>query len=222
MKKTFFLILLAAGFSFCQEPAPKPVQTLQLYVRYLAPEAQIRVEAGLEETLPGSPARKVEIPGGIRYNEYPLKIVNATGPMYLFERKWEYDADHIFTWKTPEGQARKFTAQFPVFDTFRFNPASLRRDTSAQFSWEGTPLGGGEALTFIWEKLEDGKTAKMDIVSVGPQPVIEFPAAKIAELDPGRWSLYVIRRQLLKSEVEGLPVSGIFEYYSRTDTILVE
>lgn len=222
MKYLFFLILLATTLLFCQEVEKKPDQALQLYVRFLAPETRIRVEATLEETANGMTAQKVEIPGGIRYNDYPLNVVNMQGPQYIFERTWDYTPDHNFIWKTPDGQVRKFTARIPAFDAAHFEVKSLRRDAPARFSWNGAPLGKGEALTFIWEKLGAGKTAKMDIVNVSALPVVEFPAAKIAELEPGRWSLYVVRRRLQKSNLEGLPVSAIFEYFSQTDTILVE
>jgi hypothetical protein len=222
MKKIFFLIFLAAFFAFCQKTEKKPVQTLQLYARYLAPEAQIRVEAALETREGSAAPKKTAIPGGIRYNDYPLTEINAPGPLYLFQRAWEYTPDHVFSWRTPEGQTRKFEARVPAFDSLQFDQAVLRRDAPARFAWRGEPLGRGEALTFIWEKIDGGKTAKMEIVSVGPETAVEFPAAKIAELEPGRWALYVIRRQLLKSEADGLPVSAIFEYYSQADTIQVQ
>lgn len=222
MKKIFFLIFLAALLAFCQKTEKKPAQTLQLYARYLAPEAQIRVEATLESRESGAAPQKTEIPGGIRYNDYPLTAVNAQGPLYLFQRSWVYTPDHVFSWRTPEGQTRKFEARVPAFDSLQFDQAVLQRDAPARFAWKGEPLGRGEALTFIWEKIGGGKTAKMEIVSVSPEPSVEFPAAKIAELEPGRWALYVIRRQLLKSEAEGLPVSAIFEYYSQADTLLIQ
>ena len=88
--------------------------------------------------------------------------------------------------------------------------------------WEGAPLGKGETMVFLWENTKLRKTIPMEIIHTSGETAIEFPAAKIAQLDPGEWTYYLVRKKLTKSDANGVAASGIIEYYTKSDTVQVQ
>lgn len=220
MKHIFFLILSAFAFYRCQTPETPKKWSLECYVRYLAPERQIRAEATLQTG--DSLLQPVAAPGAMSYQRRDMKLRSVQTPAYYLDNTGGFEPAHTFEWKDEKGQSRQFSMQMSPITKFSFGSKTLSRQQPTTCRWEGAALGKGEAIVFLWENAVLGKTVPMEVYNTGGIPAIEFPAVKIGELDPGTWTLYLVRKKLTKADVNGVAASGIIEYYTTSDTIQVK
>lgn len=221
MKHIFFLILTTLAFSFCAPDAPARKQSLETYVRYLEQEGQIHTEATMRIAEPGKEPLPVEVAGGIRYQGMEMSIQPVRSITYRFDKTGGFETNHAFSWKDDKGRELSFHTQLDPISSFGFGNKVVDRSKAATFSWEGKPLGKGEALVFMWENPEKHLTNPLEVINPGPVSRISYPAAKLSELEPGTWTLYLVRKKLIKTDVNGVECSGIIEYFTRTDTVEV-
>lgn len=220
MKYIFFSVLSALAFSCCQTAEKPTNRSFDCYVRYLEPDSLLRAEARLLEgdTAP----QPVRAPENIRYQGKEMKLQTSQGIFYRREDFGNFGPKHSFSWKDDKGVVRQFEMQLSPIQRFGFESNSLSREKTAVFRWEGAPLTKGETLVFLWENAALNKTVPMELISITDLPAIEFPAVKIAELDPGTWTYYLVRKKLTKADANGVAASGIIEYYTKSDTVQVK
>lgn len=220
MKHIFFLILSALAFYACKNAETTPHRAFECYVRYLEPEAQTHVEATLREgdTL----LRAIQPPGNILYQGKEMKLLTHPATTFRVDKNGRFEPKHTFAWKDQKGQEQKFEMQLSPIRQFGFDKEPLSRKEAATVRWQGDPLGKGETLVFLWENAALRKTVPMEIINTGGKAAIEFPAAKIAQLDAGEWTYYLVRKKLTKANTNGVEASGIIEYYTKSDTVLVK
>ena len=221
MKYIFFWTLLLLAATACNGPAAAPKQTLDCYVRYLAPEAQIRAEATLKTGMEGQGApQPVEVPEGFRYQNVLMSTSHKQGVSYFIEHPGGYTPQHNFRWKDAEGNAHSFDMEMSPVTAFSFGgKTSLARAEPATFTWEGGALEKGEGLVFMWEQPDTRSTIPMEVIGTPGQTEIEFPSVKLSELAPGTWTLYIVRKKLVEGLSGAVQVSGLVEYYSKVDTL---
>jgi hypothetical protein len=185
----------------------------------LAAESQLRAEA----TWSGGNAdpQTQESSRSIRYDQADMKLLPVQGATYRTDQSVVYHERHIFSWQDEKGQEFRFAMDLSPIKDFGFGSPAIVRDQPATLRWAGAPLGKGEVLVLLWENNVLHKTVPMELIAYGNEPAVEFPAAQISKLDPGQWTLYLVRKKLTKAEVGRVSVSGVIEYYTRTDTVLV-
>ena len=219
MNHIFFSILTALAFSFCATPEAPKKRSLQAYVRYLADAKKLRAEATFLE---GSPTPiPVEMPDGVNFQGVPMKLRPLQGLTYQTEYPAEHTLKHKFGWQNPPGQRHDFEMAMLPITSFRFDREPISIHTPNTFRWEGGQVENGEVFVFLWENPDTRETVKMEIVQNLVGSEIKFPAVKLAELKPGKWVLYLVRKRLFKATVDQVEVSGIAEFYSKTDTVEV-
>jgi len=212
MKHIFFSILTTLAFWHCQAPAPAPKGILNCYVRFDAVSQKVKAEATLYD---GTTKRVIEMPGGIRFQSTEMKVLSVRGITYSTEYAAKYAQEQVFGWKNKNGVLGQFKLNLPAVDSFFFEPKVLSIKTSANLHWLGKPLSKNETLVFIWEDTKEGKTVPMEVSTTLNEPLIELPAAKIANLGPGDWSLYLVRKRMEKSEIADYFVESTGEYYTK-------
>jgi hypothetical protein len=221
MKYIFFLVLSATAVSCNTQEAPKPKQSLETYVRFLKQEGQIHTEAVMRTAENGKAPLPMEVAGGIRYQNQDMNIQPHRGITYYYDKTGGFEATHTFSWKDDKGREQKFQTQLDPITDFRFSSPSIDRKQPTTFSWTGRPLGKGETLVFMWENPEKRLTVPLEVINPGPASSMVYPAAKLSELEPGLWTLYLVRKKLLKADVNGVDCTGIMEYFTHTDTFTV-
>jgi len=219
MKPVLFGLLSLIFLAHCSQPDPAPPRALHCYVRYLEPEAQLRAEAIYRE---GDSLRPAELPGGIRFGGSSMEHIPVQGNMYLINRNTAYEPKHSFEWTFGENQRGAFEIEMPALRQFGFRDSVIKRSQPNQMRWDGPPLSPEETLVFIWEQPGGAAPIRMEVGTSGQLSLAEFPAAKLAELSPGAWTLYLVRRKSVRDTLAGMPVQGVIEYFTHSDTILVE
>lgn len=221
MKFVFFSVLIVLAFANCQAPPPVSKQALQCYVRFDANRGQVQADASLHQNADLlSPA--VEMPGGMLYQGTEMHIVPVQGLIYRRMYAAGFVPEHSFGWTDAQGERQKINFPMASIQRFTFGEQPLSRTRASTLRWEGGPLEKGEALVLMWENKALNQTVPMEIVRSSGDAAIEFPAAKIAELAPGRWTLYLVRKRLAKGEIGNISLEAVLEYYSKSDTIEVK
>jgi hypothetical protein len=224
MRLIFFLILSNLATFGCKNSPSNPQNTLRMecYVRVLESEEQITAQATLRDQATTNKTPK-EIKGGIRYQGSPMDIVPGAGLSYIKDFAGTYRPDHAFSWDTEDG-TKRHTLSLEMHDMkgFGFGSSTLQRNKPATFRWESAPLERGEALVFMWEKSDRSAAQPMEIYNSNSKPEIEFPASKLSELAPGTWTLYIVRKRLIKADANGIPAQAVLEFYSQTDTLVIK
>jgi hypothetical protein len=206
----------ALAIAGCHAPAPTPARSLQCYVRFDAVRRQVQADATLRQG-----TDPVEMPGGMLYQGSEMHIIPVQGLTYRRIYAADFVPEHTFGWTDDQGVRQKTSFQMAAIPKFTFGDQPLSRAQAATLRWEGGPLERGEALVLMWENKALNETVPMEIVRTSGDASIEFPAAKIAELAPGQWTLYLVRKRLAKANVHGLDAEAVLEYYSKSDTIEV-
>lgn len=219
MKLSFFFCLSALVFGACNTAQKSDKHTFRSYVRYLEDQAQLRAEA----VVYGPDSAAVEPPGGILYDGLDMTAMPVKGAGYRYQRNGAVGESAHFSWAGDKGDKHEFTVPILPIADFGFGPGPISRQHPDTLRWTGTPLDRGETLVLMWENLDKGQTVPMEIYGTAPQKEIVFPAAQLAKLTTaGRWSLYLVRRKLVKGDAGGIPATGTSEYYTRADTVEVK
>lgn len=171
-----------------------------------------KAEATLRD---GTTKQMVEIPGGIRFQSVEMKPLPVRGTTYSAEYDAAFTAEPTFEWRSKAGEFLKFSPKAPSLDSFFFDQPVLSVQRAATLQWAGEPLGKGETLVLMWENAAEGKTVPMEVATNLGAARIEMPAAKIAQVGAGDWSLYLVRRRLTKAEVGDFQVESVAEFYTK-------
>ncbi len=221
-RAAILLAIISILMVACQS-APSTDTVAECYVRYLKPEGQSLAEITVRQPNVKGKLRSVEVPGGMRYRGVLMRVA-AVGDViaYRSEGGATYALDHDFRWKDDKGQSYEVRMQMlPVFEpSWGGRKLSLRKP--ATFTWHGPPIGEKEAWVFLWERTDQPEVVSMDVVVTPGADRIEFPAAQLAKLQPGRWTYYVVRKKAFQQQQSGLRWQGIAEYYSDVDTVQIE
>lgn len=219
MKHIFFSILTGLAFCHCQTPAPAPKNILNCYVRYDAAARAVKAEAYLKD---GTNKNIIELPGGLRFQSTEMKILPVRGITYTAEYPAAYLPELVFEWTLNKNELGVYKTALPLIDSFFFESKVLSTKSPGNLRWIGKPLGKGETLVFMWENEQDGVTTPMEVSSTLGAPLIEVPAAKIAQLGAGNWSLYLVRKRLNRAELKDFLVESVSEYYTKTIQVKIE
>ncbi|MFN0213130.1 MAG: hypothetical protein ACKVT2_02645 [Saprospiraceae bacterium] len=219
MKHIFFSILTALAFLHCQEPPQTPKNTLSCYVRFDAAGRNVKAEATIRD---GTTKQIVEMPGGIRFQSTEMRILPVRGITYSIEFPARYTPEVIFDWKNKQGEKSELKLSAPAIDSFFFDTMVLSTKTATNLQWVGRPLDKGETLVFMWENTAEGRTVPMEVSTTLGAPLIELPAAKLAQVGAGNWSLYLVRKRLVKTEVSNFLVETTAEYYTKPIKVKIE
>lgn len=223
MKHIFFWAPVFGLFTGCSDTAPGGQQNAECYVRYLAPEAQLRAEMTLYETArPTNTRQPLALPDGIRYRDVLMSTVRAPQNTYRLERSGGYAPQHVFTWKDHENRLCTFAASLPAMPAFSFGAPVISRQRLSTFQWQGDPLEQGESLVFMWENAKENRTVPMEIIGTPGQNSIDFPAAQLSKLTPGSWTLYLVRKKRVQAKINDTAVNGVLEYYTDIDTLEIQ
>ena len=223
MKHTFFWgLLLLSALGACTENSKLEKNRASCYVRYLAPEGQLQAEFKLTTVQQGNETpQPTEVPDGPYHQGVLMSVVPSSGFTYRLEQPGGYAADHRFDWKNKQGQAQTFSMSMSAIQSFSFEPKVLSNKKPATLRWLGQALEQGESIVMMWESTDGGLTVPMEIIGSPGQKQIDFPAAQMAKLPAGEWTLYLVRKKRVKAEVNGTTTSGMMEYYTQVDTLTV-
>lgn len=211
------------GLAGCKTsiPSPQPLQ-LSLYVRYFAEEGQQLAELRSRSVIAGKATGSKTLPGGARYQGKLMDMLTVSDTLYRFERAGSFEPVNQFEWTGADGTLLKTDLPVPSLDSFYFSPKPLSRKKAAVLTWVGAPLEKSETLILIWENKKTGDTRKVEVAGNPGDVSLTFPAAKMAELSAGEWSLYLVRKKTVQMNVQGDIVTAVAEYYTPSALFMIK
>ncbi|MBL7829364.1 MAG: hypothetical protein JNJ57_22195 [Saprospiraceae bacterium] len=212
MKRIFFLVLTTLVFFCCTAEEKKTYQSANCYVRY--DEAQGRVSAEATFNHPESKIA-VEVPGGVRFQSNDMKATTTYGHMYRYEETVKFQPEQVFEWGPKNKGASTLKVGIVPIQNFSFGTSEISFGDAVKLTWDGAALGKGETLVFMWENKEKGLTVPLEVSTTIGEPIVEIPGEKMKSISPGNWTLYLVRKKLQKSNVDGIAVNSILEYYTK-------
>jgi hypothetical protein len=218
MKHIFFLVLTTMAVLGCKTPEKPQDLSLFCYVRYDAASKAVKAEATLQEA---TKKTALEIPGGIRYQSMEMVLAPVYGLKYRYDYNASFLTEHVFEWRDKQNAKQAFKIRFQPIDSFSLTGSTLKNTAATSLQWEGTALGKGETLVLMWENAEKGLTLPMEVTSTSGMPLIDIPAGKLKSLEPGNWTLSLVRKKLVKETINTLPASCILEYYTKAIPIKI-
>ncbi|MBN8678051.1 MAG: hypothetical protein J0M29_07480 [Chitinophagales bacterium] len=219
MKHIFFSILSILAFIQCKEAPAPPKHVLQCYVRYDAASRNVKAEATLRDAVSKN---ILDIPGGIQFQATAMKLIPVMGNTYTLEFPAAFTPKVDFEWNNAKQKKGIFQLDMPAIDSFFFSSAKLSVKEPTFLQWRGEALSAAETLVFMWEKADGSNTVPMEVSTTLGKPLIEIPAAKLAQLGAGEWKLYLVRKRAGKADNPDYAVEYAAEYYTKQKTIVIE
>ncbi len=228
MQHFCFVFFTSLVFWQCGSPSVsvKP-QQLEVYIRYDALGQEGYAEATFKEMPIQPQSLPVAVSGGVEFQQKKMTAADTTKPVYRVKFSEPSDSFHLF-WRDKAATRHNHLSVFmPRIDSFWFETPGVALSTPARLHWTGGGLKKGETLVLMWEQA--GNTVTTEVYNPSGMDVLELPAVKLKELQPGRCHLYLVRKQLVKKALPktGTPVeqtgnttpaveaSIITEYYTR-------
>lgn len=222
MKPHFFYYCLILAFWACSEaPAPNR-RELACYARFDASTQTVKAEATIKEGPTAETLVPISPEKGFRFQESEMRLLPHRGLTYTAQKNIAYQPELSFGWEEPVGSMNHFKVALPKLDSFYFDEPTLSNTQPATLRWTGGSLQRGETLVLMWENRANGKTAPMEVYDTDGLDFLKIPAAKMKELEPGNWSLYLVRRRLTKSKVGTVEASGTGEYYTQPKELIID
>jgi hypothetical protein len=218
MKHIFFLFLTTLALFGCAPKEKSQNRTLFCYVRYDEAVKAVKAEASLQD--PGAKT-SLEIPGGIRYQGMEMELTPVYGMTYRYEYTANFLSEHVFEWRDQQNSKQLSRTSLDPINSFFLPGKTLATAQPTAVQWDGTPLGKGETMVLLWENTEEGQTVPMEVSTTSGRPQIDIPAVKMKDITPGNWTLYLVRKKLIKNTVADLPVNTILEYYTKAIEVKV-
>lgn len=192
---------------------------MDCYIRFDQAQGTVLADASFKSADPGH--QSVEITGGIQYQGVPMDLLTIVGLTYRVQYPAAFIKDHTFSWTDDQKKPQSFTMHVNPITDFNFGGDSVSHKKPATLRWNGPPLEKGELMMLIWEQEKTHQTVTVELSAVGKGSELEFPAAKMGELSPGKWTVYLIRKKLSKDNVAGMTITCIAELYSKIKTVTV-
>lgn len=192
---------------------------MEFYIRYDQAQGTVMADAVVKDAGPGH--KTMENPGGINYQSVAMELLPMIGLTYRTQYPANFVKDHTFTWKDEQQKPRIFTMHLNPITDFNFGGDAISNKKSATLKWDGPPLEKGEVMMLIWEQEATHQTVSVELIAVGKGSELEFPATKMSELSPGKWTVYLIRKKLSKENIDGNQITCTGEIYSKIKPVTV-
>jgi hypothetical protein len=220
MRATFFIFSITLTFLHCNNTPTPPQYILNTYVRYDAAQRAGQAEATFRTNTPGSTSAQTPVPGGVECQGKKMNLLKEVAPVYKV-RMSDYSEKYAFTWRDSlSGVQTTFEVPMLRADSFWFEKTPVSKGQTATLRWTGGDLKKGETLVLIWQNAS-GQTVQTEAFNPAGMASLELPSAKLAELTPGDWRLYLVRKQLTKTTLQGCEATGIAEYYTKERTFKI-
>lgn len=220
-------LLFSSGWLACRpEPANEEVSYRQskifaeFFVRYLAPEQQLRGQASFWEGVSPSNRQPVLPEGPVSFEGRPMESKPLPGNHIRFSRTdhTNYEEQMVFHFRMPEGRDLKYELKMtPVRDFFIKGEISKSNGTTLVVN--GGLMNKEESLVLLFTDTQQKATA---ITIPGPTTDIELTLSpeQLQDLTPGVGKLYLMKKLDKKESHPNLELTAAVEYY--TDSRLIE
>lgn len=223
---SIFLILAGLAVSGCQsETAPKEITSItyaNLFIRYIAPQAQLKATVAFREGDSLSTAQPVEIPGGVKYQGQQLEKRRLPGQQvrYRTDIRTAFSNPHRFQFKGADGQAHEITLELNPVDSFSVIGGSASLSEGMQLYIKNEQIETGERIVLLFS---DANNKATTITLTNPTVRDTFPISgiRLRKLEPGPYNLYLVKKQHHELDLDGVKATADTEYYTAEQSFII-
>lgn len=210
-----FILLLSA----CQANE-KPNRTnakplfINYEVRYLEQEKELRALASFKE----GDSLEVAVPKEFSNTSFQgsamdKQVLGERGFRYILSRKGPYSANLDFGYKNDDGIPVNYDLNMPEVGEFSIKEGTINKNTGATVMWKGEPLDDTQSLVLMFT---DEKNKASSISVKGPTNLseISLPLEALAKMASGNVQLYLVKKQILRTQEENQSILSVVEYYT--------
>lgn len=224
-----YLLLLAAAAAFslpgCQgerlPSEPEQQRFAELFVRYIAPQRQMKATAEFLEGDSLQNAQPVELPDGLRLQGRPMEARYLTGNRvrYSIEHRADYDPSYKFTFEGLDGQAQDYVLSMKPIKRFEIVGGQASLSKGMTLFVEDGRLLAGERLVLLFSDANNQATT-ISLGDPAARDTFKIAALRLHKLKPGPHTLYLVKQKRQEEAGKALSVVADMEYY--TDTLPFE
>ncbi|MEQ8704296.1 MAG: hypothetical protein RIC19_10275 [Phaeodactylibacter sp.] len=225
----YFTSLLLTGLaaSGCQQDAapeqPATKTYANLFVRYIAPQAQLKVTAAFREGDSLATAKPVELPGGVTYQGQQLEARPLPGQQvrYFADYQSAFMLRHRFQFKSADGQEQEVTLELSPIDSFSVIGGTASLSEGMQLYIKDEQIEEGESIVLLFSDADNKATT---ITLTNPAVKDTFPVAgiRLRKLEPGPHRVYLVKKQHQEIDLNGVKAIADIEYYTAEQPFTVK
>ncbi len=220
--RKFTLLLLtglAAATFACRNDKPETIKSDlygDFFVRYLAPEQELKAYASFSQGDSIQSAVPIELPGGVSFQGGGMEGRNLQGQQfrYVYQSQTDYTAPYTFKTKTPDGKALSHTITMSGLGKFSIREGVISKSKGMTLEIEQGMLKKNESIVMLFTVPATGNS--YTIIAQGPHPdnIHAIPSTTLPALPKGKVQLYLVKKY---EEIADSPLANITssaEYYS--------
>lgn len=214
-----FLCLMGISLNSCQQDTG-PEQTgpstyANLFVRYIAPQGQLKVTAAFREGDSIATARPVEVLGGVTYQGQQLEARRLPGQQvrYLLDTRSPFAKEHRFQFKAADGTAQEVTLELSPIDSFSIIGGTASLSEGMQLYIKDERIEDGESIVLLFSD-ENNKATTITLTNPAVQDTFPIAAMRLRKLQPGPHQVYLVKKQHQEIDLKGAKAAADIEYYT--------
>lgn len=217
MFRMHFLGSLAAALLLFAACGPKGAHLSEavLYARYDATAGKLTTSANFFETTEKGDIRETELPEVRSANNLMQRVGSGT---YQFDGPSKPLSPVVFEYT--DFSKAKHSIELPLLSDFQWNVSSASATSGLTLTWSGNAIEASESLVLM---LEDSlrHTVTCTLVGAINGNSVQVSARQLSGLKPGKWSMYVVHKQHLVKEQDGILHKMDSEFYTPVSAITV-
>ena len=214
------------SFSACQSnDKPNRATAKPLYinyeVRYLEPEKELRALAFFKE----GDSLEVAVPKEFSNTSFQGSAMDKQdlgekGFRYILNRKGPFSANLDFSYKNNEGIAVNYDLTMSEVGEFLVREGDINKNKGVTIAWKGEALDPSQSLVLMFTDKNNKATST---TVKGPTKLSEFsvPSRDLAALTLGEGQLYLVKKQVRKTQEDNQSILSVVEYYTTPINIKV-
>lgn len=213
------LLLIGLSVSSCQSEGkpeqPGPTTYASLFVRYIAPQGQLKVTAAFREGDSISTAQPVEMPGGVTYQGRPLQARPLPDQQvrYTLDTRAPFAKEHRFGFQAADGQPREVVLSLSPIETFGVVGGVASLSEGMKLYIKDEKIDEGESIVLLFSDA-DNKATTITLTNPSVQDTFPVAGIRLRKLQPGPHRVYLVKKQQQQLDLQGAKATAEIEFYT--------
>lgn len=216
-----FLVFITVMSCSPKDGNPTPKLTADLYVRYLADNAEFTAQATFKEGDTIETARPKAMPGGVAFQNSGMEQRSISGIVrYEMKRRGPFNPPFIFSFNNEKGEKQHLDVALNPIDSFYVKGQAVKT-AGLTLGVNASPLAAGESLVVLLSD-QAGQSASLKFAGPFNTQELFVPGSTFVALQPGKLQIYLVRTSTQTKDEPRQSLVAVGEYYSATiETTLV-
>ncbi len=189
----------------------------QYYVRYLQEERQIKAHVAFFEGDSLPTARPIQFQNEVIFQGQNMQArqLPPRTVRYIYNGVGDYASKgFIFQYQDSTGKTQQQVLQMAPIADFSLN-AAASRSKGMELSLESPPFLNNESLVLFFTNVADNQAYTIEYKGLIDNPLFIAPE-EMGGITPGKYLLYLVKKQLTTDLVEKSEITSEVEFYSKT------